>query len=295
MPKLPKPFNDYNWPIKLVADVEYALQTLGGKLSLREETCDTHTVLLVENFGTRPCFEATAVYLVSAIAQNIEANLQLREALFDEDNFERDLANDVERVVGNSTVDNEFKTMVRDPWLWEGISHMFIHLSRLNPAFHAVGAVLAKTSVKFDVRDHGLDMIGIYEGGKFGLTAGECKAYLTNPGRGITDAASKLGEVESNARDIEVRAAVNQLRSSIPESKQKMIAGSFWNNDRSYYPFVCCDDQHAKKWTNKRKLMRALEIPVEQKVLVPLAMRNAKGKFDRLCELMRTYVGAERD
>jgi hypothetical protein len=295
LPQRPSPFKKYTGPTELVADVEHALQTLGDKLTLRQEICETHSVLLVENFGKRSCLEATAVYLVSAISQNIEANLQLREALFDEDNFERDLGNDVKRVVGDSTVEDEFKTMVRDPWLWEGISHMFVHLSRLNPAFHAVGEVLAKTSIKFDVRDHGLDMIGIYEGENFGLTAGECKAYLNDPSRAITDATSKLGEVESNARDIEIRAAVSQLRPSISEDKQRKIAGGFWNNERSYYPFVCCDDQHVKKWTNRRKLMRAMEIPAEQKVLVPLAMRNARGKFDRLCELMRIYVAVEGD
>ncbi|MEZ6093441.1 MAG: hypothetical protein R3C03_04265 [Pirellulaceae bacterium] len=295
MPKPPKPFRKYGGPTKLVSDVELALQTLSDKLVLRQESCKTHTVLLIENFGARSSLEAAAVYLVSAIAQNIEANLRLREALFDEDHFARDLATDVKRVVGGSKVDDEVKTKERDPWLWEAISHLFVHLSRLNSEFHAMGEVLAKTSIKFDVRDHGLDLIGIYEGAEFGLSAGECKAYLTDPSRGITDAANKLGEVESNARDIEIRAAVNQLRSSIPEAKQKMIAGSFWNNERSYFPFVCCDDEYSTKWTTNRKLMEALEIPVEQKVLVPLAIPKARKKFDRLCALMRIYVAKESE
>ena len=163
MPKLPEPFRNYDGPVELVSDVELALQTLSDNLVLRQETCETHTVLLVENFGVRSSLEAAAVYLVSAIAQNIEANLKLREALFDEDHYARDLATDVKRVVGGSKVDDEVKTKERDPWLWEGISHLFVHLSRLNPEFHAVGEVLAKTSIKFDVRDHGLDLIGIYE------------------------------------------------------------------------------------------------------------------------------------
>lgn len=81
---------------------------------------------------------------------------------------------------------------------------MLIHLSRFDSEFHLSGRVLAKTSIKHDVHDHGLDIIAIYEAGKLGISAGECKAYFDNPSRGITDASNKLGEVNANRRDIEI-------------------------------------------------------------------------------------------
>jgi len=175
---------------------------------VREQSeCQTHSVLRADNLDEESCLEAAAIYLVSAIAQSIDANLRIREALFDEESLSRDLHADVVAVIGENSADAEFKTMKRDPWMWEGISHMLIHLSREEKEFHPSGAVLAKTSIKYDVNDHGLDVITIYEAGGLGISAGECKAYLADPTRAIVDATHKLSEVDSNKRDNEIRAS----------------------------------------------------------------------------------------
>jgi hypothetical protein len=170
------------------------------------------------------------------------------------------------------------------------ISHMLIHLSRFDRAFHPVGHVLAKTSIKYDVHDHGLDVIAIYDSGVLGITAGECKAYFDNPNRAILDAANKLREVDSNIRDIEIRSAISQLRSALDDGVKHRIAGSFWRNERSYLPFVCCDEECAHNWNKNKKSLRRLDIPVSHKILIPLSLLEARMKFDRICEIMRIYA-----
>lgn len=251
--------------------------------------CKSHGVVKIDNFTDSNALASTAVYLVSCIAQAIEANLQVRQALFDEASYTRDLSTDVVSVIGDDTAEEDFKTMVRNPWMWEGISHLLVHLSRLNAGFHPVGQVLTKTIVKHDVHDHGLDLISIYRSSVVGITAGECKAYFEDPAKGITDATGKLGEVDSNKRDIEIRAAVNHMRSALDKDVQKELAGSFWRNERSYIPFVCCDDTHARNWNRNRKSLRRLGVPVSRKLLVPLSLPNARDAFDTICDGMRFY------
>ena len=274
-------------------DVGVALSVLANGLRIVHSECATHSVLTVDNLGGNECLQATAVYLVSAIAQSIEANLCLREALFDEEQYERELLADVIAVIGEEDSTADFKTMVRDPWMWEGISHMLIHLSREESGYHPAGEVIAKTSIKYDVHDHGLDVIAIYQAKALGISAGECKAYFANPSRAISDASRVLGEVDSNKRDIEIRATVNQLRSALGQSANEQIAGSFWRDERCYLPFVCCDEQHSRDWNRKRKSLRRLAIPVSRKLLIPVALPNAREAFDEICSVMRAYAVME--
>ncbi|MFW6114300.1 MAG: hypothetical protein ACOC7K_01010 [bacterium] len=293
MPNATEISAQYSGSRQLSKDVRTALRLLAKRLALKHSECASHSVLLVQHLEEDDCLEATAIYLVSAIAQSIEANLTLREALFDEEQFERELSADVVAVVGEDNTDKNFRSMVRDPWMWEAISHMLIHLSRDVPGFHPSGSVLAKTSIKHDVHDHGLDVISIYEASGLGISAGECKAYFENPSRAIVDSSQILCEVDSNRRDIEIRAAVNQLRSSLKRTTRNQLAGSFWKDERSYLPFVCCDEAHACDWNRNRKPLRKLAIPVSKKFLIPVAMANARDVFDEICDVMRSYAATE--
>lgn len=284
---------NYTGPSDLVVDVSTALETLSDYLSIDLEECETHSVIVVNGFEANEVLTATAVYLVSAISQNIDANMRIRKALFEEEWISRELESDIISVVGEQDADHEFKRMNRDPWIWEGISHLLIHLSRFDPRFHPIGQVLAKTSIKHDVHDHGLDVIAIYDSGVLGITAGECKAYFDNPARAILDAANKLREVDADIRDIEIRGVVNQLRSVLDDGVKRRIAGSFWRNERSYLPFVCCDEECAHDWNKNRKSLRRLNIPVSHKILFPLSLLEARRTFDRISEIMRVYTAIE--
>ncbi|MFT5327339.1 MAG: hypothetical protein ACI8P0_005228 [Planctomycetaceae bacterium] len=156
-------------------------------------------------------------------------------------------------------------------------------------AFHPSGTVLVKTSVKHDVKDHGLDLIGLYRGSSIGVSAGESKAYLNDPARGIRDASNRLQEVDLNKRDTELRSTVNQLRPSLPAGDQDELAGAFWRNERTYLPFVCCDLTHAEDWKSDRPTLTRLKVAASKKLLVPLSITTARDTFDSICSLMREY------
>ncbi len=282
--------SNYSGPTHLLADVETALQSLNDQLSVTAQETVTHTVLNVGGFGDGDTLAATAVYLVGAVASSIEQNMNIRKALYDEADIKRDLFADIVSVIRqDNAIDDDFRVKVRDPWLWEGISHLFVHLSRFDTTFHPIGRVLAKTSIKHDVHDHGLDLVALYRSTDLGVSAGESKAYLDDPGRGIRDASNRLREVDQNRRDTELRSTVNQLLPSLQDPDRNRVAGAFWRNERSYLPFVCCDESCAEDWNTTRPTLTRLEVAASKKLLVPLSIASARDAFDSICTLMREY------
>lgn len=279
----------YNGPADLAGDISTALLALNEQLTITIEDSSTHKVLLINGFSHAENLEATAVYLVGAIAAVIEQNLRIRRALYFEETLNQELLDNVISIIGDENINDENKTMVRNPWLWEGISHMFIHLSRLNSNFHPSGSILVKTSIKHDVHDHGLDMIGIYRDVELGLSLGECKAYLKDPSGAISDASTKLSEVDAKLRDNEIRSTINQLQHALTPADQDQIAGAFWRNERSYMPFICCDDESSVNWHLNRKPLNRLQVPVTKKLLVPLSIPDALEVFDAISLLMKEY------
>jgi hypothetical protein len=280
----------YKGPEHLSDDMDVAMSVLASSLTVTATEHGSHTHLQIIGFGSKDMLNATAVYLVGSIAQCIQSDLHIREALFDDATREKDLLAEIVGVVGEADADDNFKTMSRDPWIWEAISHLIVHLSRMTRGFHPSGRVLVKTQVKYDVNDHGLDLIAIYDAGALGVTAGESKAYLDDPGRAITHAANRLSEVDKSLRDSDIRATVNQLRPALTAAQQKKLGGAFWRKERTYYPFVCCDEEAAVDWTRRREVLDRLDIPVSKKMLVPLSVPNARHVFDKISLKMRKYA-----
>lgn len=287
---------NYGGPLE--HDVQEAIRSLSTRLTARVSQGTTHSVLLLDSFEEECTLEAIAVYLVASVAQSIDHNLHIREALFDRETFQKDLRRDVHSVIGEANSDDRFVNTRRDPWMWEAISHMIIYLSSRSCEFHPSGRILAKTNVKHDVTGHGLDLIAIYEtprDKRIGISAGECKAYFQDPERGIADASKKLGEVDKNKRDVDIRATISQLRGFIDANANAKLAGSFWREERSYFPFICCDKAAAKPWSKARGALDKLAVPVPRKVLIPISLSSARKIFCTIAELMRQYVNKERE
>lgn len=280
----------YQGVAQLTSDMNLALSVLSDSLSVTASECISHTHLQINGVRSQATLKAVAVYLVGSIAQCIHADMQIREALFNDATRNVDLLADVVGVMGDASASDVFKTMNRDPWIWEAISHLVVHLAKTGNGFHPSGQILAKSLVKYDVNDHGLDLIAIYDSGQLGITAGEAKAYLNDPSRAITDAANRLSEVDNSLRDSDIRATVNQLRPVLTANQDSRIGGAFWKNERTYYPFVCCDDVAELDWTRNRKTLRDLSIPVSKKLLVSLSLPSARSLFDSLSNSVRAYA-----
>lgn len=282
---------EYKGPNFIKDDIQLALQNLTSLLAVKNHEYDHHCVICVDGLDNgKPVIKGIAVYLVGAIASCIEFNLSLREALFDEKSIARDLYRDVTNIIGNDNdIGNSMKTNERNPWIWEGISHLIIHISQNKKETHPPGYVLAKSSIHLNVKDHGLDIIVLYEADNLGVTAGECKAYLKRSADAIADAANRLREVDEGSRDAEIRSSLAQFRPSLLPEQQEKLAGSFWRNERAYFPMVCCDSEYSTDWTKKRVSLERLNVPSKMKFLVPAEIYVADEFFDSIAEEMRQY------
>jgi len=282
----------YNGPTQLREDVETAIQVLGTLIPATVAQYDTHCVIQLDGFDDEPdVINAIAVYLVGTIAACVDTTLVIREALFAEGGYTSALNRDVATVIGqNNAITPTFRTNTRDAWLWEGISHLIVHLSRFDANKHPPAQVLAKTSVHLSVKDHGLDLIALYGTDDLGISAGECKAYLSRPATAIKDASDKLHEVDDSKRDAEIRQALAQFRAGLPTNLQSEITGAFWRNERAYFPLVCCDGDSEVDWTVSRVPLCRLEVPPEQRFLVPVVVPNAGEFFDAVADAMRAYA-----
>jgi hypothetical protein len=283
---------EYRGPHCLEDDIQASLNILAGLLPVEIKEHEHHSVLHLAGLDSRkPVIQGIAVYLVGAIANCIEFNLTLRKALFAEESLSRDLYNDVVNVIGkNNAIGDERKRYERNPWIWEGISHLILHISIINKDMHPPGILLAKSFINLQVKDHGLDIIALYgEEDILGITAGECKAYMKRSADAINDAANRLREVDNNLRDAEIRATLTQFRPSLLPEQQEKLVGSFWHNERAYFPMVCCDSDHSTNWGKKRKALKCLNAPCNLKYLVPAAINKADIFFDAVAEEMRKY------
>ncbi len=286
---------NYKGPIHLKEDVELALSILAKKITYTRTTAKTLHFHEFDNLENPDVLEAIAIYLCAAISQNISANLEIRQALFDEDSVERDLLNDIVRLIG---VDNDestkklknFKDTQRDAWIWEGVSHLLIHVNKVNADSSIGGVIVSTNGIKLDVHDHGLDLIALYKiNNSIGVLAGECKAYRKRPADAIRDASKKLLEVDESTRDGEIRANMTYLKDTLSEDEKASLSGVFWRNERSYLPAICCTSDKKVKWGKNRKALTKLNVIPSKKTLLPLTLTDIRKQFDVISDLMRLY------
>ena len=283
----------YNGPQSVEQDVKLALETFDQLISFQPTQYLNHNVITVTGVdGSETSIDAIAVYLVGAIAECIDLNLEIRAILFDDHTVLRDIRVDVTSRVGDDNISDHEKRTERNPWIWEGISHLMLHLSRLGNRSHPPGKIVAKTLPNLSVKDHGIDLIALYGTDSLGISACECKAYLERPSEAITDASNFLREIDEKSRDAEIRRAISLFRPALSDSQQRMLYGAFWHNERAYFPMVCCDADADSDWSMSREVINRLKPPPNRKFLIPLSIHSARSFFDAIADSMRKYAGS---
>lgn len=285
----------YIGPVQLHVDLETALADLDANVQVAASQYDGHSVLEFDGLQLPVCITAQAIYLVGVVASSIQFNLRINKALFDEETISEDMSKNVAEVIGESNaVEAEWKRDVRNPWIWECIAHLLLHLSRWNAGRHPPGEIVGMTTPHLNATERGLDFFAIYRSAPFGISVGECKAYLEDPGRAITDAADILAEIDRDERDMQIRQLVTRIRPALPPDVQDQLAGAFWRNERCYFPMVCCDAIHAGNWERSRPKLNRLEPLAHRKIILPHCLNDAEQFFDQLSDEMRNYceIGA---
>jgi hypothetical protein len=285
---------------KLEADIEQCLESLSERLHVTSVAIDTHRLLTVTGIDcSAECLRDLAIYCVGQIAKAVQVNLQIKADLLgiEDQDARNQLIRDVYSVIGdnNDALTNEQKRDERDPWLFEALSHLFVHLSIRNEDFLPVGRLIGLMPSHRSVKEQGLDLIAVYVGDAVGFGIGESKAWENDPSGGLLSAADKFSKVDLGGYDPDLRAAAGIMRHAMPVEHQNQMTGAFWRGERAYLPFIGYSSNNNPRWTSEREALRSLGVPSTHRLLFPTPLENFRHFFDCLADEMRVYLSSLKE
>jgi len=289
-----KPMTGHTLIRKIEKDIERSLELLRETVEVEPVSVDTHQLVRITGIDqSRECLMALAIYCVGQIAKAIQVNLEIRADLLGDNSDARiQLARDVYSVIGedNSSLTDKQKRDERDPWLFEAISHLIVHLSRIKRELLPVGTLIALTMAHCSAKEKGLDLVAVYFDKELGLGIGESKAKEDDPSRGLREAIGKFSDVDRGEYDAQIREIVGLMRYALSAEYQEQITPAFWKNERAYLPILGYSSNRRPRWILPRKSLEKLAVPSTHRILMPLAIDEFRTFFDKLSDAMRCYL-----
>lgn len=272
-------------PSSLDAAVQDAIAALLKATTCSASECETHKVIAVQGWATSAQnIECLATYLVGLLASTISRTLEVRAHITTSMSDRLEILRSVEQIVGSAAapLTDDHKQDQRNPWIAEGLWHLYFFLAARNAALHPAGSVLALDFPHVAAKDHGLDVLAIYrDGAQFGLAIVECKAYEANPNKAINDAVKTFKQVDNGKHDARIRQFVATVRTALPPTEQAQVSASLWKDLRSYVPNPHYDQsKKPMNWTNKRTSFASLAVPAARVIVMPHAINQFATFFD---------------
>jgi hypothetical protein len=275
--------------------VESEIEFFASKINVSVIEAKTHHSIMItgiENEAT--IIRSIAIYMVALIANAIEANLEVRADLIEytEVGKEEIVESVLDTIGENNDLIQDFIEDERNPWLAEALIHLLLFVSNKVNNIHPVGEVLAVGLVHDDPKDKGLDLTALYQSETLGLTIGECKAYKLNPNKAISNAMKFFDGVDNNRKTGKrIRSQVQILRNFLPEDLSNSATHGFWKNERCYLTTPIFDKSVNKDWSRSRnKTLGVLRVPINRRLIIPLAIEDFDEFFNSLADEMRNLV-----
>ncbi|MGM5473441.1 hypothetical protein [Bacillus pumilus] len=275
--------------------IESAVDSFSNAISVDLIKAETHHSIIITGIKNDPqLIKNLAIYMVALIANAIEANLQVKANLIEYTKIGKiEIVESVIEAVGeNNNLNQDFKEDERNPWLAEALIHLLLFISNKVSNIHPVGEVLAVGLVHDDPKDKGLDLTALYQSGTLGLTIGECKAYKLDPNRAISKAVAFFDGVDNKRKTGKrIRSQVQILRNFLPEDLSREATNGFWKHERCFLTTPVFDGSIVKDWSRSRNgTLGKLQVSVERRLLIPLAIEDFDIFFDSLSDEMRRFV-----
>lgn len=274
--------------------VASALATLRQELTVQPQQVASHVVVTVDGLEQPAAIDAFATYaLLVGIGQAVRVNLAIATEMFGGGpQFVDALRRDVEQTIGASNaVANDFREDQRDPWFTECLGHLLLNLSRHVADLGPPGTIHALTLVHTDVRDHGLDLVGLHiEQALLALNIAEAKASENNASNHIGATAALFAEVDAGTRDKEIRAKVQILREALPPEQQALVTPAFWHARRAYAAVISYSQASTFAPAHRRPTYAALAVGADRVRLLAVSLANYRQFFDTLADRVRALV-----
>lgn len=275
--------------------VESEIQFFISRITVNIIEAKTHKAIIITGIENDPTvIRSIAVYMVALISNSIEANLEIRADLIEYTEIGKNeiIESVIDTIGENNHLNQDFIEDERNPWLAEALIHLLLFVSNRNNSIHPVGEVLAVGLVHDDPKDKGLDLTALYQAETLGLTIGECKAYKLYPNKAISNAVSFFDGVDSNRKTGKrIRTQVQILRKFLPDEFSELATNVFWKNERCFLTTPIFDMSVDKDWSRTRnKTFGALNVPIEKRLVIPIAIEDFDGFFNSLSDEMRKFV-----
>ncbi|MBV6505492.1 MAG: hypothetical protein ILNGONEN_01054 [Syntrophorhabdaceae bacterium] len=281
-------------PQEISIAMQEAIEYLAKTIRYEIQEADTHKVIVVSGWNNSDLTrQAIAKYLVGLRACAIDAALNIRAHLANSRSDRLEILSNVEEIIGSSErpLSPEQIETERNPWMAEGIWHLCLVIAANKTSLHPPGKIIALDRVHIAAKDHGFDLIAIYESQRFfGISIVETKAYLDRPNQAINHAVAFYKEIDNEQHNLRIRQNVENMRVALPKKKQNLISPSFWKQIRSYIPNPHYDAKKSMCWTNCRPSFKEL-IPDKNHIIVmPHIIKGFTNFFDSIAAEMRKFA-----
>jgi hypothetical protein len=271
-----------------------AINAFRSELTTRVQSVASHQVTFIYGVDRPAAIEAFATYaLIAGIGQGIRVNLAIATEMFGGGpQFGSELQRDVERIIGrDNTISDDFREDQRDPWFTECLGHALLYISREVADLGPPGPIEALTLVHTDVKDHGLDLVGLHiEQDLLGLNIAEAKASENNASAHGSATAALFAEVDKGTRDPEIRQKVQLLREALSPERQVLITPSFWRCQRAYLAIISYGTASSFRPTRRRLTYTRLAIGAQRIRLLAVPIIDYRGFFNIVADRVRALV-----
>lgn len=289
-PQLPASHPD---AVKRVSD---AMDLLGD--SVRFTCLDpqpaSHSGVFVSEIESATCIEALGQYGTGLIAQVVGVDLRLSDALFgNSPGFRDTLKRNVERTVGASnTISANFRAYQRDPWITEALGHLLVALASREANHCVPGTVHALTLPHTQVREQGLDLVGVAElDGGVALCIAESKASEGSPGSQLSKAVKLFKAIDARDRDNDLLQALNIFRNYLTAEIRAELPEAMWSRDRLYAPVISFRTGLDPS-TERPTTLGQLNPPSHQRRLICVRLEDYGAFFNGVADAMRAAVAS---
>lgn len=274
------------------AEIEGACTKVSTNISLNEYSAGTHVVTEVD--GLESLTDEVAMYLYGCVASHVDCSLKIVQALVGTAVDERQaLKNDIQSllIAADPTRADFFTVQHRNPWILEGIGHLMLKLSKEHPKLGPPGEVMALTVLHDDVKDHGLDQVGIFaEEELLSVNIGEAKASENGIAAHIDDTGRKFQEVRKGHHDFHIRSEIQQLRNSLPGKVQELVTPSFWKNSQAFIAIAGFGTNASVDLTSSRVCYERVSVDSNRIRLIAIKLTSYSEFFKKVSTALLNLV-----
>jgi hypothetical protein len=278
-----------------VAHAQAALSALGTALSpvCADPHPDSHWVVELEGLEDPEAVTALGRYATALIAQIVRIDLVFSaELLNSSPAFLTTLTTNVHQAIGGDNhISDDFRRYQRDPWITEAIGHVLFTIAAQQDSDCVPGRVAVLTLPHIQVRQQGLDLIGVYalDYGA-GISVTESKASEIYGNSQLTRAVVLFRALDRGDRNGDLLQALNVFAKYLPDGLRDAAPAAMWAGERTYAPLVAFRTSFHPT-TERPTTLGALKVPHDRRRLLSVRLNSYGAFFDDVADAMRAAIG----